>query len=443
MPGYDVAALAAKSGKSLSHIYARLSLLQLIPAVAEAFVADRITASHANLIARLPQEHQAAALENCWRKDWQDAEPHLLPAKHLGSWIETNLFLDLAEAPFDREDVALISEAGGCVSCPKRSAYNTSLFPDVAGDQCLDGACYQSKVTAHIDRALANNPQLVQIETSWRPAKEQRPGVLAKQQYQVLDISDNPDADPPCAYTKNALIVFGREAGRTVSICTDKECPVHDPKTAARIAREEAENPAPIIEPPTEEETEEEAQEREAENQRRREEYQAEEDRKAAERKAKAERQQREYEAETQRRIAEHNARLATLERIVDHAPAIFDAVQLRLFVELLLDLPPYGVFEEVAEHFAGDDENHGKTDNEILLEALAACADDKLVGFILRLLLTVHVDVPRGEQTDWLLKVESLLVPNSKARKKAAGKQQPTKVKPKTGTNTTRKKAA
>ena len=36
MPGYDVAALAAKTGKSASHIYARLSLLQLIPAVAEA-----------------------------------------------------------------------------------------------------------------------------------------------------------------------------------------------------------------------------------------------------------------------------------------------------------------------------------------------------------------------------------------------------------------------
>ncbi len=31
MPGYDVAALVEKSGKGASHIYARLSLLQLIP----------------------------------------------------------------------------------------------------------------------------------------------------------------------------------------------------------------------------------------------------------------------------------------------------------------------------------------------------------------------------------------------------------------------------
>jgi len=54
VPGYDVAAIAEKSGKSVSHIYAWLSLLQLIPSVVEAFVEERITASHANLIARLP-----------------------------------------------------------------------------------------------------------------------------------------------------------------------------------------------------------------------------------------------------------------------------------------------------------------------------------------------------------------------------------------------------
>ena len=83
IPGYDVAALVEKSGKSASHIYACLSLLQLIPEVAEAFPQERITASHANLIARLPQESQAEAFEQCWRKDWQDSEPHLLPAKHV------------------------------------------------------------------------------------------------------------------------------------------------------------------------------------------------------------------------------------------------------------------------------------------------------------------------------------------------------------------------
>jgi hypothetical protein len=53
--------------------------------VAEAFTQERITASHANLIARLPQESQAETFEQCWRKDWQDSEPHLLPAKHVSA----------------------------------------------------------------------------------------------------------------------------------------------------------------------------------------------------------------------------------------------------------------------------------------------------------------------------------------------------------------------
>src|SRR5882757_2510274 len=107
LPGYDVAALVERSGKSASHIYARLSLLQLIPAVAEAFLAERITVSHASLIARLPQDSQVEAYEQCWRKDWQDKEPHLLPAKHLAAWIQADLYLALADAPFDREDATL------------------------------------------------------------------------------------------------------------------------------------------------------------------------------------------------------------------------------------------------------------------------------------------------------------------------------------------------
>jgi hypothetical protein len=45
----------------------------------------------------------AEAFENCWRKDWQDKEAHLLPAEHLSAWIQANLYLNLAEAPFDRE----------------------------------------------------------------------------------------------------------------------------------------------------------------------------------------------------------------------------------------------------------------------------------------------------------------------------------------------------
>ncbi len=140
---------------------------------------ERITASHTNLLARLPQEAKATAYEECWRKDWQDKEPHLLPAKHLSAWIQSNLYLSLADAPFDREDPTLNRAAGACITCPRRSGYNTALFIDVQGDQCLDSPCYQMKINAHIDRGCRpprlspdreRIPQPERAETRSRPA---------------------------------------------------------------------------------------------------------------------------------------------------------------------------------------------------------------------------------------------------------------------------------
>jgi ParB family chromosome partitioning protein len=434
MPGYDVAALVLKSGKSASHIYARLSLLQLIPDVAQAFVEERITASHANLIARLPQEHQAAAFEQCWRKDWNDKEPHLLPAKHVTAWIETNLYLALVEAPFDREDTTLIPDAGACVTCPRRSGFNTSLFADVQGDQCLDGLCYQTKVAAYIDRELAARPQLVQIETTWRPAKEQRPGILSKHSYRELDTPDNPDAEPPCPNTKSALIVFGRHAGKTIIVCTDSHCPVHDPDTAARRAKQEADNPAPVMEPATEEETEEEAEQRQADYEQRSKEHEAEQQRREEERKAEYERQQKEYEAEQKRREKLSKARAATFDRILDNAPAMFTIGQLRIFLRLLVHIDPYEFLEEVASHFSGNDENAQQTDEEIVLAALDNTADDKLTAFALRLALTDYVGIPPEKEPDPLSEAEAAFAPqppkSSKPKNTSKSKEAHTLVK-------------
>ncbi|WP_263408843.1 ParB/RepB/Spo0J family partition protein [Terriglobus tenax] len=422
LPGYDVAALVAKSGKSASHIYARLSLLQLIPDVAQAFVDERITASHANLIARLPQEHQAEAFENCWRKDWQDKEAHLLPAKHLSAWIQANLYLNLAEAPFDREDITLKPEAGACTTCPRRSGFNTSLFADVQGDQCLDAPCFQAKVSAHIDREIAARPELVTIETAWRAPKEQHPGALQKHQYRELDIPDNPDSDPPCSHTKSALIVFGKHAGHTLTVCVDPDCPVHNPREAARIAAD----PPPVMAPPAEEETEEEAAQRQADHEQRMAEYAAEQERKGEERKAEFERQQKEYEAEQARREKQRKARMAIFDRILDQAPAMFTAAQLRVFLRLLVYIDPYSFLEDVASHFAGDDENHEQNEQETVLSALENTTDDKLTSFALRFALTDHRGIPRDTDPDLLSEAQAAFAPVP-AKPKKASRPKPT----------------
>ncbi len=422
IPGYDVAALVEKSGKSASHVYARLSLLQLIPTVAEAFTQERITASHANLIARLPQESQAAAFEQCWRKDWQDKEPHLLPAKHVAAWIQANLYLSLADAPFDREDPTLNPTAGACITCPRRSGYNTALFADVVSDQCLDSSCYHSKVEAFLDREIAAHPGLVQIENGWRNPKEQRPGAVQRGHVRELEtVIDNPDAEPvmPCEAAKRAIVVYGKQLGRKLTVCTDKHCPVHDPQAAAEAAA----HPVPTMPPPQEAETEEEAAEREAEFERQRAEYEEERQRREEERKQQFEREQAEIEAEHNRRADIIKSRQATFDRILQNAPAILNAAQLRVLLRALVNLDPYTFADDLAEDITADNENEQRSAEEVLLSTIDATADDQLTRFALRLALAGHVGIPREGEFDFLSEAETVFVPPQPTKRTAAKK--------------------
>jgi len=137
------------------------------------------------------------------------------------------------------------------------------------------------------------------------------------------------------------------------------------------------------------------------------------------------ERQQKEYEAEAKRREKVHKARLATLERIVEHATIVFSSDQLRFVLQLLLHDAPYGPYEEAAEFFAPEKEEHDKTEEELLTDALSLCRDLKLPAFLLRLLLSEHRSIPSGEQTDWLEKAASLFAPAPANPARFAAKKQ------------------
>jgi ParB family chromosome partitioning protein len=432
MPGYDVATLVEKSGKSPAHVYARLSLLQLIPTIAEAFSAERITASHANLLARLPQDVQANAYEQCWRKDWQDKEPHLLPAKHLSAWIQTNLYLSLAEAPFDKEDTTLNPPAGACVACPRRSGFNTTLFSDVQGDHCLDAPCFNIKINAHIDREIAAHPGLIQIENGYRNPKEQRPGAVRSGTYREVEIdNNNPDAEPamPCEAAKPALIVYGKRVGTTLTVCTDTNCPVHDPRAAARAA----EHPAPVMAPAPEVETDEQAEERRQQYEAQQKAHAEEQQRRDEERQKQEEREEKEREAEFARCDKLRKKREATFERVIAEAPPVFTAPQLRVVLRALVNLDPYTFADDLAEDMA--DENDKRSAEEVLLALIEGTGDDKLTSFAVRLALVGHRGIPRENELDFLTEAEAaFLTPKPKkssaAKKEAPAKKEPTPIK-------------
>ena len=380
LPGYDVAALAEKTGKSESLVYARLALLQLIPEVAEAFQQERITASHATLIARLPQDRQKDAFEQCWRKDWQEKEPHLLPAKYLSSWIANNVYLPLDEAPFDREDESLNPAAGSCSACPRRSGYNSSLFSDVSGDQCMDSDCYYVKLSVHVQREVAAKPELVQIETAYRSPKERQRGTLSRNEYTDLEApkGDREDGEniAPCEASKTAIVVYGDGAGTTRKVCTDPNCSVHHPR---RVVATDPE----------------------------------------------AEASRRQFEKEQAQRKRTLKRRTESFNRILDNAPTTFSGPQLRVLLRALIHIDSYDFADDVAAHFLGDDENNQQSADEVLLTVIDGLEDGKLPAFALRLALTSHVDIPREGETDHLIEAEKLFAP---AQPKIAVKKPTTK---------------
>jgi ParB family chromosome partitioning protein len=315
----------------------------------------------------------------------------------------------------------------------------------VVSDQCLDSSCYHSKVEAFLDREIAAHPGLVQIENGWRNPKEQRPGAVQRGHVrEIPDVVDNPDSEPvmPCEAAKPAIVVYGKQLGRKLTVCTDKHCPVHDPQAAAEAAA----HPVPTMPPPQEAETEEEATQREAEHEQRMAEYKAEQERKEEERKAEFELQQKQYEAEQTRRDKLHKARVATFERIIEEAPTSFNPAQMRVFLRLLIHLD-YSFLEEVATHFANGDENAQQSDDEIVLAALDGTADEKLTGLALRLVLSDHIGIPQESQPDLLTEAEQVFAPKKPKADKAKGdgpsKPKPAAVKASAKKEPTKKKAA
>ena len=201
------------------------------------------------------------------------------------------------------------------------------------------------------------------------------------------------------------------------------------------------------MEPAPEEETEEQADQREAEYEQRRREHEAEQQRREEEREAEQERQQQEHEAEQQRREEQNELRTATFERILDQAPAMFSVAQLRTFLRLLVHIDPYSFLEDLASHFAGNDESTQQTDEEIVLAALDNTADEKLTSLALRLVLTGQVSISYEDQPDLLAEAEAAFASpqakSSKAKSASKSKKAPAEVKTPKKKATKKQKAA
>ncbi len=239
---YTPEQISAKVGKGTSYVVARTRLAQLAPAVSEAFAKDDIGVGHALLLAKLQPAEQEQALSACYQETYVNGgKPKriLLPVRHLQQWIEHNILLELAAAPFSKEDTQLVPEVGSCVDCPKRTGHNTLLFADIGTNQpdsCSDPKCYAAKIDAHVKQTVAAKPKLVQISTAYGKPAEGSP-VIPRNKYVEIrheKPKNKNERDWPeyktCKYTAEAIVTEGTEKGETKRVCANPECPVHHPK---------------------------------------------------------------------------------------------------------------------------------------------------------------------------------------------------------------------
>lgn len=190
LQGYaTVQDLAARFGQSASYVYQRLKLRNLCPAGREAFLADKIKASVALLIARMPDMAEQAKATATLAAGW-GGEPYSY--RTAAELLQRDYMLALAKAPFDI--AATFAVAGPCHQCAKRSGANPDLFADVTGgDMCQDARCYQAKATearladearqaalrSDAEASAAARPQPAALLRPPRPPAEPAPAATA------------------------------------------------------------------------------------------------------------------------------------------------------------------------------------------------------------------------------------------------------------------------
>lgn len=151
--GYSADQVAEETGKSKAYIYARMKLLALCVDAREAYYADKLTASTALVIARIPRiEDQQRALKEVTAEGWNG---RTMSYREAVDYVHKTFMLKLSGAPFARDDADLVPSAGACGPCPMRTGNQPELFGDVKGaDVCTNPACFQTKKAAHVKREL-------------------------------------------------------------------------------------------------------------------------------------------------------------------------------------------------------------------------------------------------------------------------------------------------
>ncbi len=255
------------------------------------------------------------------------------------------------------------------------------------GDNCLDAACYRSKIAALVARETAANPGLVQISTEWRPANDRPAGQLLPSDYRRVQSpkeSDGEATEPVCPYVTTAIVTHGDGIGKRVPICADQDCPVHRPK--------HVHSPDPDFE-------------------------------------------QRQQAAQRERddRQQQRDKREKTLRALILRFPSTATDQQMRFLLKALVTGDVENSLERIAARL-DDDKTVNTASDDVCADVIDRLMPSSLIGFLAELALGSYVDLPQPEERDLLKEALDLFTapkpapaapkPTSKKTPKATAKK-------------------
>jgi ParB/RepB/Spo0J family partition protein len=150
--GFTADQVAYEVNRSRSYIYGRLKLCSLGLEVRELFLDDKLSASTALLIARIPAwKLQAKAAQEILNPPYS-SEP--MSYRQAVNHVQQRYMLDLGTAVFSLTDAKLLASAGACTKCPKRAGNQPEVFEGVSPDLCTDPDCFAEKKAAHYNATI-------------------------------------------------------------------------------------------------------------------------------------------------------------------------------------------------------------------------------------------------------------------------------------------------
>jgi len=152
---------------------------------------------------RLQPKDQERALQECFpghrttKAIVKDKDPRPINVRELRDWIQREIHLSLANAPFDVNDPNLVPAAGPCSICPKRSGSNPLLFADSIkrADICTDPECFAQKrdalVEIRVKEVEAAGEKAVKVSDSFPfCGHKPLPGVIYRNDYHEATAGD-------------------------------------------------------------------------------------------------------------------------------------------------------------------------------------------------------------------------------------------------------------